>query len=83
MIAPNSAIQTYGSVGSNRVNSFRTGLVANENLFIKLAIDYFIENKDGEMRAGEQEKFTQIFSSRRKAINDYLDKNQVNFNRGR
>jgi hypothetical protein len=79
MPAGNSSVQSFGAVGS--VNSFRNGLVANENLYLKLGIAYFIESKKGEMTPFDKKNLLKVYSSKKAVINDYLDKNPVNFNR--
>lgn len=77
--APNSSIQTFGAVG-NTGPTFRNNLVANENLYLKLGVVYFIETKKGELVPCDKKNLLKVFSSKKGMINDYLDKNKVNFN---
>jgi hypothetical protein len=79
MPAPNSSVQSYGAVGSQA--SFRNNLVANENLYLKLSVTFFIESKKGEIVPFDKKNLLKIYSSKKAVINDYLDKNPVNFNR--
>jgi hypothetical protein len=79
MPAPNSSVQSYGAVGSQA--SFRNNLVANENLYLKLSVTFFIESKKGEIAPFDKKNLLKVYSSKKAVINDYLDKNPVNFNR--
>jgi len=81
MPASNSAIQTFGAVGSNMGNSWRNNLVANENLYLKLSVGYFIETKKGEIVPLDKKNLLKVYSSKKGVINDYLEKNSVNFSR--
>ncbi len=80
MASPTSSIQTYSSV-SNKKPSIIEGLIVKENLFLKVTEEYFVENKNNEMVPLTKKNLLKLYSSRKRAINDYLDKNPVNFNR--
>src|SRR5258705_5788256 len=80
MASPTSAVQTYSSVG-NKIHSIVEGLVAKENLFLKVTEEYFMENKNNETVRLTKKNLLKLYSPRKRAINDYLDKNPVNFNR--
>jgi len=79
MAAPNSSIQSFGALGSG--TSWRNNLVANEYLYLKRSVAGFIESKKGEIAPMDKKNLLKVYSSKKAVINDYLDKNPVNFNR--
>lgn len=77
--SPTGSVETFGSVG-NSYHSIVDGLIAREDLYLRITTGYFIENKNLEIAPLNKKNLLKLNSSKRRAINDYLNKNRVNFN---
>ncbi len=78
--SPTGAVQTFGSVAGSTIHSIVDGLIAKEDIYLKITTEYFIENKDFDIEPANKKNLLRLFPSKRKVINDYLSKTPVNFN---
>jgi hypothetical protein len=80
--APSSAIESYGSFTDN-YGSFVSDLKIKENITLALRSNYFIGDQFNLFLPATKKNMMDLYPSKKDRITEYLDKNAVDFKKGK
>ena len=80
--APSSAVESYGSFTDN-YGSFVTDLKIKENITLALRSNYFVGDQYNVFLPASKKNMMDLYHSKKDRIKEYLDKNDVDFKKGK